>query len=132
MPFTYLSGFGNHLESECIPSSLPQRGNNPQKCNNDLVAELISGTAFTVPRAGNKRTWLYRKVPSVKSGLNYDMDFKFELYDKPCMNPTRWLPKTDEPSKLGQLWWQTLDLICGSENVSIYGYNFLRGYDSEK
>jgi hypothetical protein len=33
--------------------------------NEGLYAEQISGTAFTVARASNRRTWLYRAVPSV-------------------------------------------------------------------
>jgi homogentisate 1,2-dioxygenase len=30
-----------------------------------LYAEQLSGTAFTAPRTGNRRTWLYRMRPSV-------------------------------------------------------------------
>lgn len=44
---------------------MPERGNNPQKCPYGLYAEQLSGTAFTVPRHENKRTWLYRIRPSV-------------------------------------------------------------------
>ena len=62
----YLHGLNNHHESEAIPNSLPHHRNNPKICPNDLVAEQISGTAFTVPRHENKRTWLYRRLPSVK------------------------------------------------------------------
>ncbi len=33
-------------------------------CNFGLYAEQLSGSAFTVPRTGNQRVWLYRKHPS--------------------------------------------------------------------
>jgi homogentisate 1,2-dioxygenase len=33
-----------------------------------LYAELLSGSAFTAPRADNRRTWLYRRQPSVVTG----------------------------------------------------------------
>jgi homogentisate 1,2-dioxygenase len=33
-----------------------------------LYAELLSGTAFTAPRAENRRTWMYRRQPSVVVG----------------------------------------------------------------
>jgi homogentisate 1,2-dioxygenase len=39
--------------------------NNPQKCNYNLYAELLSGTSFTTPRFTNQRTWLYRIKPTV-------------------------------------------------------------------
>jgi homogentisate 1,2-dioxygenase len=37
----------------------------PQRCPYGLYAEKFSSTAFTVPRAGNRRTWFYRIRPSV-------------------------------------------------------------------
>jgi len=61
----YLSGFGNHFESEAIPGALPQGQNTPQRCPKGLYAEQLSGTAFTVPRTSNQRSWLYRIRPSV-------------------------------------------------------------------
>ncbi len=61
----YDTGFNNEFATEAIPGTLPARGNNPQKCPHDLFAEQISGTAFTMPRKENKRTWFYRIQPSV-------------------------------------------------------------------
>jgi homogentisate 1,2-dioxygenase len=64
----YLSGFGNTFASEAMPGSLPQGRNSPQRAPLDLYAELVSGSAFTAPRAENRRSWLYRRQPSVVTG----------------------------------------------------------------
>ena len=60
----YQSGFGNEFASEAVPGALPQGRNSPQRPPHDLYTELLSGTAFTAPRADNRRTWLYRRQPS--------------------------------------------------------------------
>lgn len=52
-------GFGNYFCSEAVPGALPARGNNPQKCAYGLYAEQLSGTAFTVDRHNNQRTWVH-------------------------------------------------------------------------
>uniref|UniRef100_A0A8C8CGK9 Homogentisate 1,2-dioxygenase n=1 Tax=Oncorhynchus tshawytscha TaxID=74940 RepID=A0A8C8CGK9_ONCTS len=64
----YLSGFGNEFSSEDprCPGSLPEGQNNPQVCPYGLYAEQLSGSAFTCPRPTNKRSWLYRILPSVR------------------------------------------------------------------
>jgi len=61
---SYLTGFGNQFSSEALPGALPVGQNSPQKHALGLYAELLSGTAFTVPRAEARRTWLYRIKPS--------------------------------------------------------------------
>jgi len=61
---SYLSGFGNHFASESIPGALPEGRNSPQHTAFGLYAEQLSGTAFTAPRAENRRSWLYRLRPS--------------------------------------------------------------------
>jgi homogentisate 1,2-dioxygenase len=61
----YLSGFGNEFATEARAGALPVGRNSPQKAPLGLYAEQFSGTAFTVPRAFNKRTWTYRIRPSV-------------------------------------------------------------------
>lgn len=63
-PLSYQSGFGNQFASEALPGALPVGQNSPQKPAYGLYAELLSGTAFTVPRAEARRTWLYRLRPS--------------------------------------------------------------------
>ena len=64
----YLSGFGNQHASEAIAGALPVGRNSPQQVALGLYAELLSGTAFTAPRASNLRAWLYRRRPSVQAG----------------------------------------------------------------
>ncbi len=65
MPDEYLSGFGNEFSSEALAGALPRGQNSPQRCPYGLYAEQFTGTAFTVPRALNRRTWLYRIRPAV-------------------------------------------------------------------
>jgi homogentisate 1,2-dioxygenase len=60
----YQSGFGNQFESEAVPGALPVGRNSPQQAPQGLYAELLSGSAFTAPRADNRRSWLYRRQPS--------------------------------------------------------------------
>ncbi|HEY4083487.1 MAG TPA: homogentisate 1,2-dioxygenase [Burkholderiaceae bacterium] len=66
--FNYQSGFGNEHASEARDGALPVGRNSPQKAAHGLYAELLSGTAFTAPRAENLRTWIYRRRPSVVVG----------------------------------------------------------------
>ncbi|GHA60923.1 homogentisate 1,2-dioxygenase [Streptomyces tauricus] len=61
---TYLSGFGNEHSSEAVPGALPHGRNSPQRVPLGLYAEQLSGSAFTEPRAHNRRSWLYRIRPS--------------------------------------------------------------------
>src|ERR1700712_1567439 len=65
---SYQSGFANEYTSEAVAGALPQHRNSPQRAPFDLYPELISGTAFTAPRHENRRTWVYRRQPSVVSG----------------------------------------------------------------
>ncbi len=60
----YQCGFGNQFSSEAMPGGLPRGQNSPQRHPLGLYAEQFSGTAFTVPRAEARRTWLYRIQPS--------------------------------------------------------------------
>jgi homogentisate 1,2-dioxygenase len=60
----YQSGFGNHFASEALPGALPEGRNSPQRAPYGLYAELQSGSAFTAPRAENRRIWTYRIRPS--------------------------------------------------------------------
>jgi homogentisate 1,2-dioxygenase len=61
----YQSGFGNEFSSEAVPGALPHGQNSPQLPPLGLYTEQLSGTAFTAPRALNRRTWTYRIRPSV-------------------------------------------------------------------
>jgi homogentisate 1,2-dioxygenase len=61
----YQSGFGNEFATEASPGALPQGQNSPQHAPLGLYTEQLSGSAFTAPRAQNRRTWTYRIRPSV-------------------------------------------------------------------
>ena len=63
--FKYQTGFGNEFATEAVKGALPIGRNSPQRAPLGLYAEQFSGTAFTVPRVYNKRTWTYRIRPSV-------------------------------------------------------------------
>ena len=61
----YMPGFGNECSSEALEGALPEGRNNPRVCPYGLYAEQLSGSAFTMPRDANLRTWMYRIKPSV-------------------------------------------------------------------
>ena len=65
MEIQYQSGFGNEFATEALAGALPRGQNSPQRAPLGLYAEQVSGTAFTAPRAANRRSWLYRIRPSV-------------------------------------------------------------------
>jgi homogentisate 1,2-dioxygenase len=93
----YQSGFANEYATEAVDGALPQGRNSPQRAPLSLYPELVSGTAFTAPRAENRRSWLYRRQPSVVSG-------RYESYAQPLWTtgadtrtplapePMRWNP----------------------------------------
>jgi homogentisate 1,2-dioxygenase len=60
----YQTGFGNEHASEAVAWALPVGQNSPQQPPLGLYAEMISGNAFTAPRAEQRRTWMYRTRPS--------------------------------------------------------------------
>src|SRR4249919_200208 len=60
----YMTGFGGHFESEAVPGALPRGRNSPQRPAFGLYAEQLSGSSFTMTRAENRRSWLYRLRPT--------------------------------------------------------------------
>ena len=68
MTLEYMSGFGNEFATEALEGALPVGRNSPQKAPFGLYAEQLSGTAFTAPRASNRRSWLYRIRPAAMHG----------------------------------------------------------------
>jgi len=60
----YMTGFGGHFASEAVKGALPEGRNSPQRPPYGLYAEQLSGTAFTMPRHENRRSWLYRMRPT--------------------------------------------------------------------
>lgn len=94
----YMSGFDNEFASEDprCPGSLPEGQNNPQVCPYGLYAEQLSGSAFTCPRSTNKRSWLYRILPSVRhkpfTGMSCgDLTENWNEVE-PDPNQLRWMP----------------------------------------
>jgi homogentisate 1,2-dioxygenase len=74
----YQSGFGNNFASEALPGALPKGQNNPRLCPYGLYTEQLSGTAFTVPRKDQQRSWLYRIRPSVTHEPFHPLNFPAE------------------------------------------------------
>ena len=60
----YQSGFGNSFASEAVKGALPVGRNSPQRTPHGLYTEVLSGSAFTAPRAENLSVWTYRLRPS--------------------------------------------------------------------
>ena len=64
----YQSGFGNTFSTEALKGALPVGRNSPQRAPKGLYSEVLSGTAFTAPRAENQSSWLYKLRPSALHG----------------------------------------------------------------
>jgi len=94
MGYNYQPGFGNHFSTEAIPGALPLGQNSPQKCAYNLYAEQLSGTAFTVPRSQQQRSWLYRIQPSVTHMPFEEIDGKLFTKDANVITPNQlqWAP----------------------------------------
>jgi len=97
MTAPYMSGFGSHFASEAVAGALPHGRNSPQRPAFGLYAEQLSGTAFTAPRAENRRSWLYRMRPSASHPpyRRYDGGKLFApgIVDEPLApNRLRWDP----------------------------------------
>jgi len=103
----YQSGFGNGFATEALPGALPEGQNSPQRAPYGLYAELVSGTAFTQPRADNLRTWVYRMRPSAVHGAFGQIDngrLRTPPFDEGVLTPQqmRWdpTPVPDEKTDL--------------------------------
>lgn len=103
---TYMTGFGNHFESEAIPDALPRGQNSPQRCPYGLYAEQLNGSSFLAPRHQNQRSWLYRIRPSVLQGDFRPIDSKL----------IRGKPFTEVPPSPNQLRWNPFPVPKGSTN----------------
>ncbi len=96
----YLHGFGNEFESEALAGALPIGRFSPQRVQHGLYAEQFNTTAFTAPRADNRRTWFYRIRPSVIQGRY-----------RPISNGlTRSAPLTEAVTPPDMLRWSPLEL----------------------
>ena len=115
----YLNGFGNEHQSEALPGALPIGQFSPQRVAHGLYAEQFSTTAFTAPRATNRRTWFYRIRPSVARG-----DFVPAPNVAPALSSA---PIVEVPAPPNQLRWdpmpvptQPTDFVDG---LATYGAN---------
>jgi homogentisate 1,2-dioxygenase len=98
----YLTGFGNHFESEAVPGALPKGRNSPQRPAFGLYAEQLSGSSFTAPRHENRRSWLYRMRPTAdhRPFIRYEGAPLFAPTTPNALlapNRLRWDPPTDLP-----------------------------------
>jgi len=114
-----LSGFGNEFATEAIAGVLPVGQNSPQNVAHGLYAEQLSGTPFTVARALNRRSWLYRIRPSVTqepfAPLRAVWD---ELEETP--NQLRWdpFPIPVDPTDFVD----GLVPVCANDAIGVYVY----------
>jgi homogentisate 1,2-dioxygenase len=98
----YLTGFGGHFESEAVPGALPKGRNSPQRPAFGLYAEQLSGSSFTMTRAENRRSWLYRMRPTAdhRPFVRYQGAPLFAASpasDPLAPNRLRWDPPNDLP-----------------------------------
>lgn len=121
----YQSGFGNEFATEALPGALPIGQNSPQQAPFGLYAEQLSGTAFTAPRAANRRSWLYRIRPSVQHKPFRQISSRFVRSapfneTPPTPNQLRWnpLPLPTEPTDFVD----GLTTIAGNDGIGIHIY----------
>jgi homogentisate 1,2-dioxygenase len=116
----YQSGFGNSFETEALKGALPRGQNSPQKVPFGLYAEQLSGSAFTVARHENQRSWLYRIRPSVLHSPFKLIDnalFKGKPISHQPVSPEQWrwepMPFPSQPT----------DFISGLVTIASNGGN---------
>src|SRR6516225_3559528 len=80
----YQSGFLRTHETEALAGALPIGRNSPQRAPYGLYAEQLSGTAFTAPRASNRRTWFYRIRPSALHATGFREVDRGLIRTAPC------------------------------------------------
>lgn len=136
-----LRGLGNAFESEAIAGALPVGQNSPQRTPLGLYAEQLSGTAFTAPRAENRRTWVYRLRPSADHGPLRPVEApppRWEtgpFAEPPDPNRLRWGPLPPPASPRGFL--DAVFTMAGAgspeaqEGVALHRYAFDRSMRDE-
>ena len=82
-----------------MPGALPIGRNSPQHVPYGLYAEQLSGTAFTVPRTENRRSWLYRMRPTASHPA-------FKPYERETL--LRSAPFDEVPPSPNRLRWDAL------------------------
>jgi homogentisate 1,2-dioxygenase len=96
----YQTGFGNEFATEAVEGALPRGQNSPQRVAHGLYAEQLSGTAFTAPRASNRRTWTYRLRPSV-------VHIPYKPMESKLLRST---PFDEVPTSPNQLRWSPIEI----------------------
>ena len=91
-----MTGFGNHFATEVVEGVLPVGRNSPQRPAFGLYTEQLSGSAFTAPRAENRRSWLYRLRPTANHGA-------YAPYAKPSL--VRSAPVTEAAPSPNRMRW---------------------------
>jgi homogentisate 1,2-dioxygenase len=133
----YQSGFGNTFSSEATKGALPVGQNSPQRAPQGLFTEVLSGSAFTAPRAENSSVWMYRKQPSAMHSTYKRLDNgslrsgPFEEETSP--NRLRWDPLPPPERKCDFL--ESLWTVAGSggpaaqSGVAVHLYRANRSMD---
>ncbi|HKU45475.1 MAG TPA: homogentisate 1,2-dioxygenase [Burkholderiales bacterium] len=122
---SYQPGFGNTFSTEAAKGALPVGRNSPQRHPQGLYTEVLSGSAFTAPRAENRSTWLYKLRPSamhgayrrIKDGLLRTAPFD-EVETPP--NRLRWDP-LPIPARATDFV-EGLITIAGNEGAAVHVY----------
>lgn len=109
-------------------------------CPFGLYAEQLSGTAFTLPRDGNFRTWLYKIKPSVAQGLlnpvdaekykNLVSDFADKRNCKPVAKQLRWRPIPETSTSATFL--EGIFTYCGAGSPDVKNGIAIHGYSCNK
>ena len=123
----YQSGFGNEFATEALPGALPEGQNSPQRVKYGLYAEQFSGSAFTVPRHLQKRSWLYRIRPSVLHEPFSEIDANLFRFDPLPTSPNqfRW-----DPLPIGEGdFIDTMTTVAGHDGAGIHIYRASRSME---
>lgn len=134
-----LSGLGNAFASEARAGALPPHQNSPQEVPFGLYAEQLSGSAFTAPRAENRKTWMYRLRPSAAHPAFHRIDDLAPRWstgpftEPPAANRLRWNPLPAPSGEVGFFGGVSSMAGNGSPDaqlgVSVHRYAFNRSMD---
>jgi homogentisate 1,2-dioxygenase len=131
----YLTGFGNEHASEAVPGTLPIGQNSPKRVAHGLYNEQLSGTAFTVPRARNRRSWLYRIRPSVLHSTGATQVDRGLIRTAPspeAVTPSTQLRWDPFPSTGGGDWLDGLATIATNGNAAMQAGGAVHHYVADR
>ena len=113
----YQNGFGNYFSSEAKEGAVAKgtlymilEQNNPLKNKYGLYTEQLSGTAFTVKRSDNQKSWLYKVRPSVVEG-----QYKKSVY--PYKIVSNYLLKDNIENHPNAMRWNPIPSVKEGESV---------------